>query len=158
MGVLAQPSHAQHLPLSRPAMKTIIALTCLVALSSARPDGDLVPIVRSDVVHPDASGQHSFDIETGDGIVRSESGVGSGANGAVESQGTIQFTHPDGTPFELKFVANAAGGYQPESAALPVAPVFPHPIPQFVLDQIRFAQEEDQNRPLDAARGDYVGF
>ena len=73
-------------------------------------------------------------------------------------QGTIAFTHPDGTPFELKFVANALGGYQPQSDALPVAPAFPHVIPGFVLEQIRFAQEEDANRPLDAARGDYVGF
>jgi hypothetical protein len=79
--------------------------------------------------------------------VISESGYGSGPDGAVETQGTIRFTHPDGTPFELKFVADAAGGYQPESAALPVSPAFPHPIPQFVLDQIAFAatQRDDSD-------------
>ena len=90
--------------------------------------------------------------------MRSESGYGSGANGAVESQGFVNFEHPDGTPFELKFVANAAGGYQPESPSLPVAPVFPHAIPQHALDQIAFAAEEDRNRELDPARGDYVGY
>merc|ERR1711970_1654254 len=124
-------------------MKTIIAFA-LLALAAARPDfhpDDVVPIVRSEIIHPDATGQYSIDVETGDGIQRSESGVGSGANGAVESQGVIRFEHPDGTPFELKFVADAAGGYQPESIALPVAPAFPHPIPQFVLDQIRSARK-----------------
>jgi hypothetical protein len=69
----------------------------------------------------------------------------------------VSFTHPDGTPFELKFVANAAG-YQPESSALPEAPAFPFEIPQFVLDQIAKAAEEDANRPLEQSKGDYVGY
>lgn len=34
-------------------------------------------------------------------------------------------------------------GFQPESDVLPVAPEFPHEIPQFVLDQIAKAAEED---------------
>ena len=55
------------------------------------------------------------------------------------------YTAPDGTPVEVKFVADE-GGYQPDSALLPVAPAFPHPIPQFVLDQIAKAAEEDRNR------------
>ena len=124
---------------------------------STRSDGDFIEILRSDVVNPSATGEYSFDTETADGIIRSESGYGSGNNGAVESQGVFSFTHPDGTPFQLKFVANS-NGYQPESDSLPVAPAFPHPIPQFVLDQIAFAAREDANRPLDAARGDYVGY
>ncbi|XP_018028050.1 larval cuticle protein 65Ag1 [Hyalella azteca] len=135
----------------------------LFAVASALPgrvvrsSDDVVPILRSDVVAPSAGGEYSFDVETGDGIVRSESGYGSADNGAVESQGTVSFTHPDGTPFELKFVANAAG-YQPESAALPVAPAFPFEIPQFVLDQIAKAAEEDANRSLEQSKGDYVGY
>ena len=52
------------------------------------------------------------------------------------------YTAPDGTVVELKFVANE-DGFQPESSLLPVAPAFPHPIPQFVLDQIAFAALED---------------
>lgn len=59
------------------------------------------------------------------------------------------YTSPDGTLVEVKFVADE-NGYQPESDKLPVAPVFPHPIPQFVLDQIKKAAEEDAAR----ARGD----
>ena len=51
------------------------------------------------------------------------------------------YTAPDGTPVELQFVADE-NGYQPQSNLLPVAPAFPHPIPQFVLDQIAFAEEQ----------------
>jgi hypothetical protein len=51
-----------------------------------RSSDDVVPILRSDVVPPSAGGEYSFDVETGDGIVRSESGYGSADNGAVESQ------------------------------------------------------------------------
>ena len=96
---------------------------------SVRLDSDeVVPIIRDDRVAPSAAGEYSFDVETGDGIVRSESGYGSEDNGAVAKQGTISFTHPDGSSFDLKFVANA-DGYQPESDALPVAPAFPPPHP-----------------------------
>ena len=76
--------------------------------------------------------------------MRSESGYGSGPDGAVESQGSVSFTHPNGEQFDLKFVADA-NGYQPESSALPVAPAFPHEIPQFVLDQIAFAATQDSD-------------
>lgn len=69
----------------------------------------------------------------------------------------FSFTFPDGQEFYLKFVADDKG-YKPESPFLPVAPAFPYPIPQFVLDQIEFAAREDANRPLDPARGDYVGY
>ena len=52
---------------------------------------------------------------------------------------------PNGEEFWLKFVADE-NGFQPESSHMPVAPEFPHPIPQFVLDQIEFAAEEDAKR------------
>lgn len=125
-----------------------------MAIAAARPDSyeapsqrsnhfDFAPIIRSDVINPSAAGEYSFDTETGDGIFRSESGAGSGPDGAVESQGTVEFTFPNGEEFKLSYVADAAGGYQPQSSWLPVAPAFPHPIPQFVLDQIAFAARED---------------
>jgi len=101
-----------------------------------------VEIVRDDRVYPSAAGEYSLDFETSDGTSISESGYGSGPDGAVESQGQVRFVHPNGDEFELKYVADAAGGYQPESAALPVAPAFPHEIPQFVLDQIAFAASQ----------------
>ena len=125
--------------------------TALLALAAARPDkpaprydasSEEVHVVRDDRVYPSAAGEYSLDLETSDGTAISESGYGSGPDGAVESQGTVQFVHPNGDVFDLKYVANAAGGYQPDSAALPVAPAFPHEIPQFVLDQIAFAASQ----------------
>ncbi|XP_018014861.1 cuticle protein AM1159-like isoform X1 [Hyalella azteca] len=130
-------------------MRAIIFVT-LLALAAARPDkpsdSDEVTIVRDDRVYPSASGEYSLDFETSDGTHISESGDGTGPDGAVETQGTVRFVHPDGESFELKYVANAEGGYQPESDALPVAPEFPHEIPQFVLDQIAKAAREDAER------------
>jgi len=61
----------------------------------------------------------------------------------------FRYTAPDGTPVVVKYVADE-NGFQPQSDLLPVAPEFPHPIPQFVLDQIAFAAEEDARN----ARGD----
>merc|ERR1712055_625638 len=123
-----------------------IIFAALLAVAVARPESaygsrsvEVVEIIRDARVNPSAAGEYSFDVETGDGIVRSESG--SGPDGAVETQGSFSFNHPNGDLFELKFVADAEG-YKPESAALPVAPAFPHEIPQFVLDQIAFAAQQ----------------
>merc|ERR1739838_545230 len=134
-------------------MKSMIFVT-LLAFVAARPDTprysdsrEVVAIIRDDRVNPSAAGEYSFDVETADGIVRSESGYGSGPDGAVESQGSVSFTHPNGESFDLKFVADAAG-YKPESSALPVAPTFPHEIPQFVLDQISFAAHQNSILPF----------
>merc|ERR1712106_194099 len=100
--------------------------------------------------HPDAYGKHSFDIETENGIRQSESGAPV-SNGASGQQGQVAFTFPNGEDFGLSFVADE-GGYQPQSAYLPVAPAFPHPIPQFVLDQIEFAR----NNPVSSSEERYA--
>ncbi|MCL4148985.1 UNVERIFIED_CONTAM: hypothetical protein GTU68_019255, partial [Idotea baltica] len=100
-----------------------------------------IEIIRDDRVNPEG-GSYSFDVETADGIVRSESGSPLDIEGnPTGQQGSVSFTFPNGEQFDLKFVANE-NGYQPESAWLPVAPEFPHPIPQFVLDQIAFAASQ----------------
>ncbi|XP_050700772.1 uncharacterized protein LOC126987686 [Eriocheir sinensis] len=106
----------------------------------------VVPILRDDRVQEE-DGRFSVDVETGNGIVLSESGSPAGPDGAVVMAGAYAYTAPDGTLVELRFVADE-NGYQPESALLPVAPEFPHPIPQFVLDQIAFAAEEDAAEEL----------
>ncbi|RXG70330.1 Larval cuticle protein LCP-17 [Armadillidium vulgare] len=131
-----------------------IIFVCFLAVAIARPDdlyrpqssfrddSDEVLILRDDRVHPE-EGHYSFDFETADGIRRSESGSPLNIeNNPTGQQGVVSFTFPNGEHFELKFVAND-GGYQPESPWLPVAPAFPHPIPQFVLDQIAKAERED---------------
>ncbi|KAK8719075.1 hypothetical protein OTU49_014259, partial [Cherax quadricarinatus] len=102
---------------------------------------EVVPILRDERVQ-DENGRYSFDVETGNGIIFSQSGSPDGPDGAVVSSGKYSYPAADGTQVELKFVADE-NGFQPESDRLPVAPTFPHPIPQFVLDQIAKAAEED---------------
>ncbi|KAK8388730.1 hypothetical protein O3P69_020615 [Scylla paramamosain] len=87
-------------------------------------------------------GKYTLDVEAENGIVLSESGSPDGPEGAIVTAGQYSYTAPEGTPVVVKFVANE-NGFQPESDLLPVAPAFPHPIPQFVLDQIAKAAEED---------------
>lgn len=61
------------------------------------------------------------------------------------------WTAPDGTPVEVRYVADE-NGYQPDSDVLPVAPEFPHPIPDFVLLQIEKARREDSGRSSEEYR------
>ncbi|XP_050700855.1 cuticle protein AMP1A-like isoform X1 [Eriocheir sinensis] len=103
-----------------------------------------IPILK-DEREMDEDGRFNFEIETGNGIRVSQGGSPDGEDGAVSHAGEYSYTAPDGTLVVVKFVANE-NGYQPESDLLPVAPEFPHPIPQFVLDQIAFAAKEDAER------------
>ncbi|XP_050700779.1 cuticle protein AMP1A-like isoform X1 [Eriocheir sinensis] len=136
----------------------ILAALAALALAAPRPDSysapaeesseEVIPILRDDRVHED-DGRYTLDVETGNGIVLSQSGSPDGPEDSIIKSGHYSYTAPDGTFVEVKFVADG-NGYQPESDLLPVAPAFPHPIPQFVLDQIAFAAEEDAKR----ARGE----
>jgi len=60
----------------------------------------------------------------------------------------LSYIAPDGTEVVVKYVADE-NGFQSQSDLLPVAPAFPHPMPQFVLDQIASAAEEDARRVRD---------
>ncbi|XP_053639596.1 cuticle protein AMP1A [Cherax quadricarinatus] len=134
-----------------------VILAVLAAMAIAAPQYDApqspsrygtsseeIPILKDERLQED-DGRYSFDVETGNGIVLSQSGSPRGPEGAVVKAGEFSYTAPDGLPVRIKFVADE-NGYQPESDLLPVAPEFPHPIPQFVLDQIAFAAEEDAAR------------
>merc|ERR1712121_442212 len=105
---------------------------------------EIIPILRDTRVHEE-DGTHNFEFETANGISHSQSGDAYG-----NKQGVISFTHPDGTSFEMSFVADE-NGFQPQSDALPVAPAFPHPIPDFVLRQIEKARLEDEAAAREAA-------
>ncbi|XP_018025039.1 cuticle protein AMP1A isoform X2 [Hyalella azteca] len=87
-------------------------------------------------------GAYTFDIETENGISMSEAGQSDDSAESIVKAGSYSFTLPDGNLFELKYVADK-NGFQPESSYLPVPVAFPHPIPQFVLDQIEKAARED---------------
>ncbi|XP_066943596.1 cuticle protein AM/CP1114-like [Macrobrachium rosenbergii] len=136
-------------------MMKFVILSALVATAVAFPQGyeapapssgqsrianvPVIAIVRDDRISGN-DGSYNVDVETANGISYSESGT-PGATGAIASSGRFSYTAPDGTPVVLSFVADE-NGFQPQAAHLPVAPEFPHPIPQFVLDQIAFAEEQ----------------
>ncbi|XP_066983731.1 cuticle protein AMP4-like [Macrobrachium rosenbergii] len=103
-----------------------------------------IAIVRQVQVNPDALGAHSSDFEAENGIVFQFSGS-EGVLGGANMIGSWSYPQADGTLAEVSFVADE-NGFQPQSSLLPVAPAFPHPIPQFVLDQIEFARLEDERR------------
>ncbi|XP_045135724.1 cuticle protein AM/CP1114-like [Portunus trituberculatus] len=130
----------------------IIALLASVALAAPTYDSSSsekeAPILKYDRIQED-DGRYNYEFETGNGISHSQSGSPGDDTGAINKAGHYSYTAPDGTVVEMKFVANE-NGFQPESPLLPVAPEFPHPIPQFVLDQIAFAAEQDAAR----ARGE----
>ncbi|XP_037780439.1 cuticle protein AMP1A-like [Penaeus monodon] len=144
---------------SKETMKFVV-LALLAAVATAVPvydgsqarfdSGEEVAILRDERVIED-DGRYNFDMEAANGIVVSESGS-PGLEGAIVSAGSYSYTAPDGTPVVVKYVADE-NGFQPQSDLLPVAPAFPHPIPQFVLDQIAFAAEEDAARARGELRG-----
>ncbi|XP_053653182.2 cuticle protein AM1199-like isoform X2 [Cherax quadricarinatus] len=104
--------------------------------------GPVVPILKDERQGPDQAGNYNFNFETGDGISRQEQGAPQGPAGAVAAQGGWSFTFPDGTPGELKFVADNEG-YRPESPLLPT----PHPLPAHAVAQIEFARQQEGAGP-----------
>ncbi|XP_045135726.1 cuticle protein AMP1A-like [Portunus trituberculatus] len=128
-----------------------LVLTALAAIAAALPaydSSEVVKTVRDERDHQ-GDGNYRLDVEIENGIVLAQSGAPAGPSGTVVKAGQYSYIAPDGTPVDVKFVADE-NGFQPQSDVLPVAPAFPHPIPQFVLDQIAFAAEEDARR----ARGE----
>ncbi|KAK4326505.1 hypothetical protein Pmani_003030 [Petrolisthes manimaculis] len=129
-------------------MKFVLVLA-LATVAVAMPDSyeakerKFVPIIRDERIRED-DGRYNFDVETGNGILISQSGSPV-AEGAIAKAGEYSYTAPNGEQIYMKFVADE-NGFQPQSSHLPVAPEFPHPIPQFVLDQIQRAAEEDAAR------------
>ncbi|CAL4125381.1 unnamed protein product [Meganyctiphanes norvegica] len=123
-------------------MKIAIVLL-LATVAYARPaeleeDADSVELLRNDVVHGD-DGAHSLDFAADNGISFQLSGQ-EGEDGGANMQGSYTYI-VDGEAVPLTFVANEFG-YQPDSSLLPVAPAFPHEIPEWVLEQIAFAEQQ----------------
>ncbi|XP_050700816.1 cuticle protein AMP1A-like isoform X22 [Eriocheir sinensis] len=131
----------------------ILAALAAVALAAPKPDygsfsaesAEFIPILKDERVQED-DGRYNLDIETGNGIFLSQSGSPDGPDGAVVKSGVYSYTAPDGTPVEVKFVADA-NGYQPQSDLLPVAPAVPPPHPPVGLAPIAVAAAAE-----DAAR------
>ncbi|XP_042887676.1 cuticle protein AMP1A-like [Penaeus japonicus] len=122
-------------------MKFIILAAALVLAAAAPQEPRPIEILLDERVQPE-SGGYSFKYETENGIVQSEEGA-PGLEGQTNVQGVYSYTLDDGSVVEVRYQADE-NGFQAQSPLLPVAPEFPHPIPQFVLDQIAFAEEQDR--------------
>ncbi|XP_042206577.1 cuticle protein AMP1A-like [Homarus americanus] len=126
-------------------LAVILALVAVaVAEETVAPVPLPVAILRSQQVNPDEFGAHSSDFEAENGIKFQFSGS-QGATGGSNMIGSWSYLQEDGSLATVQFVADE-NGFQPQSDLLPVAPAFPHPIPQFVLDQIAFAEAEKERK------------
>ncbi|XP_042883367.1 cuticle protein AMP1A-like [Penaeus japonicus] len=94
---------------------------CASLAAADDPYGAPIPILKDDRTQ-DAYGGYSFDFESGNGIVRQESGKESDGQA---KEGGWRYTSPEGVPVEIVFVADQ-GGYQPQGAVIPVAPPLPY--------------------------------
>ncbi|XP_042859553.1 cuticle protein AMP4-like [Penaeus japonicus] len=131
----------------------IVAMVMGVALAQdvkSLDERPLVAIVRNVQSAPDETGAHSSDFEAENGIRFQLSGS-QGLEGGANMVGAYSYPMEDGTLAEVTFVADEKG-YQPDSSLLPVAPAFPHPIPEYVLKQIEFARQQEEAE----ARGEAV--
>ncbi|XP_068250401.1 cuticle protein AM1159-like [Palaemon carinicauda] len=140
---LPSESHSTHLSVP---LKFVAALLVASVVADKVPltNPRLATILKNEQHTPDEFGNHNSDFETENGIEVHISGS-QGESGGANVIGSWSYVQDDGSLASLKFVADEFG-YQPESDLLPVAPHFPHPIPQFVLDQIEFARLEDERR------------
>ncbi|XP_042887673.1 cuticle protein AM/CP1114-like [Penaeus japonicus] len=118
-----------------------LLLTVVLVVASAAPQEPPVAIVLDDRSPPE-NGAYSFQFQAENGIRQSEAGS-PGLEGQTNVQGVFSFPLDDGSVAEVRYQADE-NGFQVQSPLLPVAPEFPHPIPQFVLDQIAFAEEQDR--------------
>merc|ERR1712179_165695 len=118
-----------------PTMYTALVLLLVGAAMGDVASHESVEVLRDERVAPHDNGAHNMHLELDNGV---ELHVG-GEDGNMI--GSYSYVMEDGSVVQLKFVADE-GGFQPESSILPVAPAFPHPIPEWVMDQIHFAAEQ----------------
>ncbi|XP_063600674.1 cuticle protein CP14.6-like [Penaeus indicus] len=105
---------------ARVYLLVLVSSVCLLAAADD-PYGAPIPILKDDRTQ-DAYGGYSFDFESGNGIVRQESGKESDGQA---KEGGWRYTSPEGVPVEIVFVADQ-GGFQPQGAVIPVAPPLPY--------------------------------
>ncbi|KAL1138386.1 hypothetical protein AAG570_008450 [Ranatra chinensis] len=141
----------------------VIVIACLAAIASAAPQFNQpgqyttpIPIVQQsqDGPHPDGSYQYSY--ATGNGINVEESGYLKNPGTQDEAQvaqGGFSYTAPDGTPIQIKYLADDEG-FKVEGAHLPTPP----PIPEAIQRALEFLasqpqqQYDEQGFPVQAAQ------
>ncbi|XP_063826282.1 larval cuticle protein LCP-17-like [Ostrinia nubilalis] len=120
-------------------MKFLIVLAIVAAASAdvshVIKDEAYAPIVKSSFdIQPEGAFQYAY--ETGNGISEQASGVVKNPNSdepSLEVNGAYKYTGPDGTPYQVTYVANEYG-FQPQGSHLPVAP----PVPEAIARSIAY--------------------
>ncbi|XP_027224488.1 endocuticle structural glycoprotein SgAbd-8-like [Penaeus vannamei] len=107
--------------ISRACLVLVLVSSASLLVVADESYGAPIPILKDDRTQ-DAYGGYSFDFESGNGIVRKESGKESDGQA---KEGGWRYTSPEGVPVEIVFVADQ-GGYRPQGAVLPVAPPLPY--------------------------------
>ncbi|KAK7867370.1 hypothetical protein R5R35_008914 [Gryllus longicercus] len=155
-------------------MNTLVVLSALLAVALAKPQfggrpgarpvagGSLndVPIVRqASDVRPDG---YSYSYETGNGIQANEEGVLENAGNpeleAINARGGFSYVGDDGVTYTITYVADAAGGFQPQGAHLPTPPPVPEAIARALDFIARNPQPEGNFGGRPAARPSRPGF
>ncbi|XP_023311321.1 endocuticle structural protein SgAbd-6-like isoform X2 [Anoplophora glabripennis] len=99
-------------------MNVFIAIAALVAVCIAAPPD--ATVLKNELENIGVDG-YTFDVETSDGLKRTEQGVLNNIGTDKESlkvTGSIKWVDLDGTPYSLDFVADE-NGFQPTGAHLP---------------------------------------
>ncbi|XP_047487912.1 endocuticle structural glycoprotein SgAbd-8-like [Penaeus chinensis] len=102
-------------------LAALLLLSVLGSEAAESPYSAPIPILKDDRTQ-DAYGGYTFDFESGNGIVRQESGKESDGQA---KEGGWRYESPEGVPVEISFVADQ-GGYQPQGAVIPVPPPLPY--------------------------------
>ncbi|XP_026462753.1 endocuticle structural glycoprotein SgAbd-2-like [Ctenocephalides felis] len=110
-----------------------------------QPQRPFVPITSYyNEINPDGSYQYGY--STGDGQQAQEQGylknAGNPEAEAQVMQGSYSYTAPDGTPIEVRYIADE-NGFRAEGAHLPTPPPIPEAI-QKSLDYIARTQQQSQ--------------
>merc|ERR1712168_1174060 len=122
-------------PVLNTVIMKLILLACLAAVAIAQnPEGSAEVLVDERVDQGD--GNFGSNFETSNGIAKETRGT-PGAAGQSNIAGSYRYTDTDGNPVEVLFVADE-GGFQAESAAIPVAP----PAPAHVAELLAIAAQQ----------------
>ncbi|XP_069674210.1 endocuticle structural glycoprotein SgAbd-2-like [Periplaneta americana] len=128
-------------------LRAVVMLSAVICLSAGAPQNAANPpvqiLTQSAAVNGDGTFSNSF--ETSDGVkveqsgyikpgTAPRSGVAATGDGSDDGAGDIQviqgsfsYTAPDGTPINLKYVADETG-FHPEGSHLPTPPPIPEAI------------------------------
>merc|ERR1712029_335832 len=121
----------------------VLVISCFVGLTSCaklpfEEREEPIAILRSESFKDGANFNYNFESENG--IAVDAVGQDNDA-GASNMQGSYRYILDDGNTANFNWIADEEG-YRVESNMLPVAPAFPHPIPDHVQEQIDFAAQQ----------------